>query len=166
MYYFINWIYTADGYRPILPEDLAFAMLAESGTTSEGATFALFECELPEDSPASEAVEPVPARLAELEEVLQRPKFAQRLSLAGVTSPTLVLGYAALARLVEPVEIAPVILADPDDDAVLACAVAARAEIIVSGDSHLLDLKDYEGIPIMTAAHLLTQITAEQNDET
>ena len=106
------------------------------------------------------------ALLAELEEVLQRPKFAQRLSLAGVTSLTLVLGYAALARLVEPAEIAPVILADPDDDAVLACAVAARAEIIVSGDSHLLDLKEYEGILIVTAAHLLTRITPEQSGDT
>ena len=106
------------------------------------------------------------ALLAELEEVLQRPKFAQRLSLAGVTSHTLVLGYAALARLVEPAEIAPVILADPDDDAVLACAVAAGAEIIVSGDSHLLDLKDYEGILIVTAAHLLTRITPEQSSDT
>jgi len=105
------------------------------------------------------------ALLAELEEVLQRPKFAQRLSLAGVTSHTLVLGYAALARLVEPAEITSVILADPDDDAVLACAVAARAEIIVSGDSHLLDLKDYGGIPIVTAAHLLTRITSEQGDD-
>jgi hypothetical protein len=66
MYYVINWIHTADGYRPALPEDLAFAMLAEPGTASEGATFALFECELPEDFPASEAVEPVPDRLAEL----------------------------------------------------------------------------------------------------
>lgn len=37
--------------------------------------------------------------LAELDEVLQRPKFAQRLALAGVTARTLVLGYAALARL-------------------------------------------------------------------
>ena len=106
------------------------------------------------------------ALLAELEEVLQRPKFAQRLSLAGVTSHTLVLGYAALARLVEPAEIAPAIIADPDDDAVLACAVAARAEIIVSGDSHLLDLKEYEGISIVTAAQLLTRITPEQNDGT
>lgn len=106
------------------------------------------------------------ALLAELEEVLQRPKFAQRLSVAGVTSHTLVLGYAALARLVEPAEIAPVILADPDDDAVLACAVAAHAEIIVSGDSHLLDLKDYEGILIVTAAHLLTRIRPEQSDAT
>lgn len=106
------------------------------------------------------------ALLAELEEVLQRPKFAQRLSLAGVASHTLVLGYAALARLVEPAEIAPVIIADPDDDAVLACAVAARAEIIVSGDGHLLDLKEYEGISIVTAAQLLTRIMPEQNDDT
>lgn len=106
------------------------------------------------------------ALLAELEEVLQRPKFAQRLSLAGVTSHTLVLGYAALAQLVEPAAITPVILADPDDDAVLACAVAVRAEIVVSGDSHLLDLKEYEGIPIVTAAQLLTRIRPEQNDDT
>ena len=104
--------------------------------------------------------------LAELDEVLQRPKFAQRLALAGVTSHTLVLGYAAFARLIEPVEIAPVIIADPDDDAVLACAVTARAEMIVSGDSHLLDLKEYEGIPIMTAAQLLTRIPPEQSDDT
>jgi uncharacterized protein len=106
------------------------------------------------------------ALLAELEEVLQRSKFAQRLSLAGVTSHMLVLGYAALAWLVEPAEITPVILADPDDDAVLACAVAARAEMIVSGDSHLLDLKDYEGILIVTATHLLARITPEQSDDT
>jgi putative PIN family toxin of toxin-antitoxin system len=104
--------------------------------------------------------------LAELDEVLQRPKFAQRLALAGVTSHTLVLGYAALARLIEPAEIAPVIIADPDDDAVLACAVTARAEMIVSGDSHLLDLKEYEGIPIMTATQLRTRIPPEQSDNT
>jgi putative PIN family toxin of toxin-antitoxin system len=98
------------------------------------------------------------ALLAEIEEVLQRPKFAQRLSLAGVVSHTLVIGYAALAWLIEPAVIEPVIIADPDDDVVLACAVAARAEAIVSGDNHLLDLKQYEGIPIFTAAQLLAQI--------
>jgi predicted nucleic acid-binding protein len=68
------------------------------------------------------------------------------------------MGYAALARLIEPAVIEPVILPDPDDDAVLACAVAARAEAIVTGDAHLLDLKQYEGIPILTAAQLLTRI--------
>lgn len=104
--------------------------------------------------------------LAELEEVLQRPKFAQRLALAGVSANTLVLGYTALAQLVKPAELTPVVLTDPDDDEVLACAFAARAEIIVSGDSHLLDLKNYEGIPIVTAAQLLTRITPEQSDDT
>lgn len=96
--------------------------------------------------------------LAEIEDVLQRPKFAHRLSLAGVTSSTLVMGYAALATLIEPAVIEPVILADPDDDAVLACGVAARAEAIVTGDAHLLDLKQYERIAILTAAQLLTRI--------
>jgi putative PIN family toxin of toxin-antitoxin system len=104
--------------------------------------------------------------LAELDEVLQRPKFAQRLALAGVTARTLILGYAALAQMIEPVVIAPVIIADPDDDAVLACAVAVPAEIIVSGDSHLLDLKECEGIPIVTATQLLTRIEPEQGNDT
>jgi predicted nucleic acid-binding protein len=70
----------------------------------------------------------------------------------------LVLGYAALASVIEPAELEPVILADPDDDAVLACAVAARGDVIVSGDSHLLDLKKYLDIRIMTAAELIVEI--------
>ena len=106
------------------------------------------------------------ALLAEIEEVLQRAKFAQRLSLAGVTSHTLVMGYAALAWLIEPAVIEPVIIADPDDDVVLACAVAARAEAIVSGDNHLLDLKQYEGIQIFTAAQLLARIEKAPGGDT
>jgi putative PIN family toxin of toxin-antitoxin system len=106
------------------------------------------------------------ALLAEIEEVLQRPKFAQRLSLAGVASHTLVMGYAALAWLIEPRVIKPVVIADPDDDVVLACAVAARAEAIVSGDKHLIDLTEYEGIPILTAAQLLERLEHAQSGGT
>jgi predicted nucleic acid-binding protein len=68
------------------------------------------------------------------------------------------LGYAALAAVIEPAEIEPVVLDDPDDDAVIACAVAAHSEVIVSGDSHLLDLKQYRGIRILTAAELTAEI--------
>jgi uncharacterized protein len=98
--------------------------------------------------------------LAELVDVLQRPKFAQRLTLAEVTPQTLVVGYAALARLIVPATIGVVVAADPDDDAVLACAVAARAEVIVSGDSDLLNLASYGDIPISTAAQLVARITS------
>ena len=96
--------------------------------------------------------------LAELEDVLGREKFAGRLSSAGVTPHDLVLGYAALATVIEPAEIVPVILADPDDDAVIACAAAARCQVIVSGDSHLLNLKQYQDIRVFTAAELVAEI--------
>jgi uncharacterized protein len=98
--------------------------------------------------------------LAELDQVLHRPKFALRLARTGATAQALVVGYAALARLVVPATIAPVVEADPDDDAVLACALAARAEMIVSGDSDLLALESYEGIPVITAAQLIARITS------
>lgn len=51
--------------------------------------------------------------------------------------------------------IEPVIADDPDDDIVLATAVTGRADYIISGDRHLLDLKEYKGVPIMTAARFL-----------
>jgi putative PIN family toxin of toxin-antitoxin system len=86
--------------------------------------------------------------LDELADVLRRDKFAARLEQAGVTSRTLVTGYAALAKVIEPQEIPPTILDDPDDDAVLACAIAANAQVIVSGDSHLLNLCLFSNIPI------------------
>ncbi len=99
-----------------------------------------------------------PVLIVELDDVLKRDKFARRLQRAGVTSRDLVLGYAALATLVSPVVIEPVILADADDDAVLACALAAQAEAVVSGDRHLLSLRKYEGINILTATELLKEL--------
>ena len=98
------------------------------------------------------------ALLAELEDVLGREKFAARLASAAVTPRELVLWYAALASVIEPAEIEPVVLADPDDDAVIACAVAAHCEVIVSGDSDLLVLKQHQGIRIVTAAELVAEI--------
>lgn len=99
------------------------------------------------------------ALLTEMEEVLHREKFARRLSLANLTPHELVLGYASLATVVRPAVIMPVVLADPDDDAVLSCAVAACAEVIVSGDSHLLNLKGYQGIHILTAGEVVKMIS-------
>ena len=100
-----------------------------------------------------------PELLAELADVIGRKKFAQRMVQAQVTVDELVFGYAALARTIHPAKIKPVILADPDDDKVLACAIAAKATLIVSGDSHLLDLKEYKTIKIIPVNELLMQLT-------
>jgi len=39
---------------------------------------------------------------------------------------------------------------DRDDDHVLACALAAKAEYLVTGDSDLLEIKNFQGIKILT----------------
>ena len=48
-----------------------------------------------------------------------------------------------------------VITDDPDDDRVLECAVAARAQAIISGDRHLVRLSSFQSIPIQTPRRFL-----------
>lgn len=103
--------------------------------------------------------------LAELEDVLRRDKLSKRLNIAQVTPSELVRGYAALGRLVTPAIITPMILDDPDDDHVLACAIAAAADVITSGDRHLLSLKNYEGIEILKPTELVARISELLNHE-
>ena len=98
------------------------------------------------------------ALLAELEEVLQREKFLNRLNAAQVQPRDLVIGYAALATIVQPAPIAPIVLRDPDDDAVIACALAAAALSIVSGDHDLLALKQHQRIEIVRVAEFMGRI--------
>jgi putative PIN family toxin of toxin-antitoxin system len=54
-----------------------------------------------------------------------------------------------------------VITADPDDDKVLECAVTGQVDYIVSGDRHLLDRKEYEGIPIVRASEFLSIVSTK-----
>lgn len=48
-----------------------------------------------------------------------------------------------------------VIKDDPSDNKVLACALEVVADYIVSGDKHLLNLHQYENIPIVTVQEFL-----------
>lgn len=96
--------------------------------------------------------------LAELARVLQRAKFTKAIAASGLPFDELVLGYAELATLITPAPIPATVPNDPDDDHVLACAIAAEAELIVSGDNDLLTLKMFREIPIVTAAQALRAI--------
>jgi putative PIN family toxin of toxin-antitoxin system len=97
------------------------------------------------------------ALLEELADVTSRPALAKRLSVIGKTAPQIFADYLEAVELVEPVGV-PRVARDPDDDDVLARALAASAELIVSGDPDLLVLTAYERIPIVTLAAALRQI--------
>jgi putative PIN family toxin of toxin-antitoxin system len=93
--------------------------------------------------------------LTELDRVLKRPKFASRLAATGVDAITLVTGYASLATVINNPHKIPPVCRDPSDDDVLACALAASADVITSGDKDLLVLKCYGQIRIASSAQTL-----------
>jgi putative PIN family toxin of toxin-antitoxin system len=94
-----------------------------------------------------------PPLLDELEDKL-RVKF-------GVTAKDAATIRAKLegtADVVTPAFVLDVVKDDPDDNRVLECALAGKADYIVSGDRHLLKLKAHAGIPILTARQFLDAV--------
>ena len=97
-----------------------------------------------------------PALLAEYHETTEelRAEYADRPWVPWAEA------MAESAGLVFPVERARGATTDPDDDMVLECALAAEADFIVSGDKrHLLPLKKFRGIPILSPAAFLSRLT-------
>src|SRR5438067_2016243 len=67
-----------------------------------------------------------------------------------------IIDFLAILQIVSIPHQLKVISADPADDKVLECAVVGRATHIITGDKkHLLPLKNYQGIQIVTAEEFL-----------
>lgn len=99
-----------------------------------------------------------PALLAELGEVIRRPKFHAILSRSG-TDPERILGeLRRLAEIIEPPPLPAQTSRDPDDDHVLALAAAAQADLVISGDTDLLTLGAHAGIPIIDPAAAIARL--------
>lgn len=93
-----------------------------------------------------------PTLIEELALVLTRATAAKRLAMIGKTAREVLADYVEAVDLVEPALVPRVVPGDADDDQVIAAAVAARADCIVSGDADLLSMNSHQGIPILTTA--------------
>jgi putative PIN family toxin of toxin-antitoxin system len=95
--------------------------------------------------------------LDEVREFLQRPNFG--------LSPEQALCFVEelyhACTLVKPGRPIRAISADPDDDMILECAFKANADLIISGDLHLLDLGSWEHIQILSPANALREIETQ-----
>lgn len=101
------------------------------------------------------------ALLDELADVLGRKKLAKSVAATGLTVPEMLAAYRKVITLVTARQLPQRVSPDADDDAVLAAAQAAKADLIVSGDrKHLLILKRFAGIPIVTAAQAVAMAEA------
>lgn len=99
------------------------------------------------------------ALLDELRQTLAYPRLAPRIAKHAISIEELMAHYTALVTLAAPAAVPRVVAGDTDDDQVLAAAVAAQADFIVTGDRrHLLPLGSYQGIEIVSPAQVLQRI--------
>lgn len=104
-----------------------------------------------------------PVLLDELAHTLGYSKFAARIEGFGTSIAVLVAQYTALVSLLMPSSVPRVVANDADDDHVIAAAVAAHAELIVTGDRrHLLPIGSHQGIAIVTAREVVDRIEARR----
>jgi putative PIN family toxin of toxin-antitoxin system len=62
------------------------------------------------------------------------------------------------AEIVRPTVVPEAVSGDTDDNEIVACAVDGKADVIVSGDRHLLLLREYQGIPIVRPMDFLRMV--------
>lgn len=86
--------------------------------------------------------------IAEVIEVFNRDKIKSKLSPIKINF--ILKNFKKFSKLVKPNIKLNVIKEDTDDNKILECAVTANVNYIISGDSHLLNLKNYKNIKIVS----------------
>lgn len=99
-----------------------------------------------------------PLLLAELQRTLGYSKLKPYLDVRRLSQQALYDQIRLVTHTVADTHLNMQVCRDPDDDVVLACALSAKADFIVSGDKDLLVLNNFEGIPILTASQALEML--------
>ena len=100
--------------------------------------------------------------LRELEAVVERPWLARRLAWAQSDRLSFIAGLRRRANMVTPSASLSIVTRDPSDNRVLEAALAGEADYIVTGDRHLLELGDFEGVEIVTPARFVAVLAERE----
>jgi putative PIN family toxin of toxin-antitoxin system len=87
-------------------------------------------------------------------------KLEARLHFSADQVAETIADYLGFLRVIQIPKVLMEVPRDPEDNMVLECAIEGEAQYIVSGDKHLLELKEYRGIRIIRAADFLNLVSA------
>ncbi len=99
-----------------------------------------------------------PALIDEYLDVVQRPHIAKRYQEIGNRVDTILRYFHTNAVVVEGAITTPVVTADPGDDFLIACAEEGDAQYIISGDEHLLKLRQYHNVKILNPRDFVARV--------
>jgi putative PIN family toxin of toxin-antitoxin system len=91
----------------------------------------------------------------ETERALLRPRNTRRYRYQSEDVRQFLDGLAKSAQMFRDAPRVPAVTRDPSDDQVIACALAAKADYLVTGDQDMLVLAEHEGIRIVTPRQFL-----------
>lgn len=99
-----------------------------------------------------------PQIVAEVEDVLNRPGIVVLSKMTPKDRELFIEKLLELSLVTSGKLGVEVIKDDPDDDKFISCALEGKAEYIVSGDKHLLDIGEYEGVKIISPREFIENI--------
>jgi putative PIN family toxin of toxin-antitoxin system len=97
--------------------------------------------------------------IAEIQRVIRSPSIQSKYSILDQDIDALLALLNRETLLVAgQADVTGAVPDDPHDEIFLACALDGKAGLIVSGDKHLLNLQEYQNIPILTAGQFLEKL--------
>jgi len=95
------------------------------------------------------------AILKEISRVLTYPKISEIIKLSGIGIEDVIKNIVENSIIIKPKHKVDIIKEDIEDNKILECAIQAKANFIVSGDVHLISLKKFKKIKIITPREFL-----------